>query len=271
MVEIDKRNGSGFKYDDAVDAPSSSLYFPAVVEELIDITVVDGGCLVEAGPRTGKSHLLTDLQNRYTSQGVPSLTLNAMINGGTKRGVESALYVLDEFSERHAADGVILVDNADYYGYSASGRTGFRSYSVAQAHIRVAEYLRELVVDTSTPSVLAAAHNEQWRQVHWRYPHRRDDDEVTPAAQALLESFLQVYPFTGSIDAETARGLVPDTFTDAEFEEFVAFLKEEAGEIYFRHLNHFNPEIPISPEAIHDEVRRIDTETSRLLGQTMLV
>lgn len=273
MTHQDRRNGQGFTYATEATAAAEAeamTYFPEIAAATLEQVRQTGNCVITAGPGAGKSHLVSDLLQLATSDGQPILQLAAEINGGSKKGVDNALFVLGTFAERHP-DGLIAVDNVDFYGYSGSQLK--RRYPLALAHIQVANQLSEMVRDQQAPAVIGTAHTQAWRDNHWLYPTVRPDDMVTPQAQALLDSFDSEVVFDGIVSDRVAEQLIGSRLSEqpsaAESTTIIMdSLREYAGDLYFRHVNHL-PSDMIDAAAIENALRQIDQGTAIRLGGVM--
>lgn len=264
MVTIDKRNGYGFQYYDGEQAlPHDEVYFFDDAVRVIDTAKQETNCLVTAGPGTGKSHLVTDVAEVAQQSETPALILLAHINGGSKKGVENALYVLDEFTERHGNEGLVIVDNLDYYGYS--GSTAARRYPLAVAHTRVASHLIDLINDDQAPQVCGTSHTEEWRAGHWLYGAKRPDDEVTPVAAQLIEAFSSSVDFTGELSEQAAIHILQQKLADtSRLRVALRTIADYAGGFYFRYLNHLPT--GTASEQLQQSLEAIDARTARLVG-----
>lgn len=263
MIEIDQRNGYGFTYASPEEHSLSAPFFPESSEEVLDTCISEGSCLVEAGPGTGKSHLVGDLVTTATGKDLHTLILSAHISGGSKQGVENALYVLDRFNDQFGDTGLIVVDNVDYYGYSGTKRT--RRYPLALAHTAVASYIVGVMEDPDSAIVCGTSHTQSWRESHWRYPER-SDDQVTEVAQDFLDRFKVKYDFDGTIDQIVAGELLGSRFPEADEETLgrcIDAIFENAGNLYFRHVNHTTA---VDPSEIPEELAKIDDITRQKIG-----
>lgn len=207
MTIENMRNGHGYAETEPT-GKEDPLIFPEDASEIMYRTVSEGSCLAEGSVGSGKTHLLHDIGRVARSEyELPTFQFSAHINGGSKPGVANALRELDAFACSRGNNGIILLDNADYFGYS--GSKGKRVYGLAVAHTKVARYMVDLLGDDQAPLLAGVAHDTQWRRLKWRYRHKKgDSDEVTPAAQKLLDSFSTRYTFTGEISLETAESML---------------------------------------------------------------
>lgn len=269
MVSENNKNGNGYSYVEPIpEAASPELLFPRDVSEIMYRAVGSGSCIAEGGVGAGKSHLVQDIGKiaRSSEYGLPTLTLRAHISGGSKNGASIAIRELDAFAESRREDGLIIVDNVDYYGYSGCKRK--RSYPIAKEHVRVANYLSNLLHDEESPLIIGTAHDDFWRSQKWQFAARREDDEVTPAAQHLLDSFAVRHQFTGSLDAYTAsRLLIANDFKEQEIESLVDTLIQE-DRLTYRIVSRLQPET--SGANIKDQIKTIQAGTARLMGLTAI-
>ena len=267
MIHHDRRNGHGFSYAPPGAESNYMLYFPGDAASLLDQARNEGGSLITAGPGTGKSHLVSDVVQLAVQEGQPALKLSAHISGGSKKGADNALYVLDEFARAHP-DGLVTVDNVDFYGYS--GTRFARRYAVAQAHTRVASYLTEMMLDDQAPALCGTAHTQAWRDSHWLYGQKYAVDTVTPAAQTLLDAFGTNVTFDGIISDEVAKTLLGNKLaTDGDATEIPDILEDirsHAGDLYFRYVNHLPAEAHL--DDINKALRLIDEGTAVRLGSS---
>lgn len=248
------RSGHGYSITAAKpDSDGQPQIFPEDTRNVIEITSAFGSCLIEAVVGAGKSHLVSDIGvlARSGQYEMPTLTMRAHISGGCKEGALNALRILDQFSEEMRDEGLIIVDNADYYGYS--GSDGKRRYQCALRHIEVARYINDLTSDPEAPRICATAHDDEWRANHWLYG-RREIDEVTPQAQALLDSFAGTYHFSGEIDSATAASLLSDRFGEAATE--IAQVLGRQGVLSFLYASRIEPE-GVSRHGVIGELVRI--------------
>ncbi|HCM51630.1 TPA: hypothetical protein DIS56_00635 [Candidatus Saccharibacteria bacterium] len=249
------RNGHG--YSVAVPEPDSDgqlLIFPEDARIALEVTQAFGSCLVEAPVGTGKSHLVSDIGvlARSGQYEMPTLIMQAHISGGCKEGASNALRVLDKFADQAGNKGLVIVDNADYYGYS--GSEGKRRYQCALKHVEVARFLGHMTKDPDAPQVCATAHNEEWQANHWLYG-RREEDLVTPQAKALLDSFAGTYYFTGAIDTDTAESLLKRKFGERASE--ITQQLGRRGILDFLHASQIDPD-GVETRGIQGEVMRIE-------------
>lgn len=263
MIEIDQRNGHGFTYASPEAVDLTTPYFPTASGAILETCLSSGSCLIEAGPGTGKSHLVSDLASKAASEGLHTLVLAAHINGGSKQGVDNALYVVDHFNQEYGEAGLLIVDNVDYYGYSGTRRT--RRYPLALAHTAVAEFIGDLIEDTTSTNVCGTSHTQEWRESHWRYGER-SDDHVTTIAKQLLDRFQVAYHFDGVIDQAIAGELLSTRFPDADEQTLgkcIDAIFENVGSLYFRHINHTTA---VDPSEIPEELAKIDGITRQKIG-----
>ncbi|MBI2588884.1 hypothetical protein HYW35_01590 [Candidatus Saccharibacteria bacterium] len=264
----DMRNGHGY----CIIAPMTGLdehpgFFPVDAQNVMDLVVANGSCLIEASVGAGKTHLVSDIARlaRNDALEMPTLTLKAQISGGSRAGASNATSVLNHFAEAVGNQGLIIVDNVDYYGYS--GSDGRRQYSRALAHSEVAKHLSVVIRDTSAPHVCATTHDDIWRANHWLYP-LRGEDNVTPSAQSLLDSFSSRYNFSGKINAQTAEKVLKPKFGDSA-RELVNVLSLQ-GLLSFLVARRLDPE-GVRQTGLLGEVERIQQETQgRVLGNRVL-
>lgn len=261
----DFRNGFGYEYSPKLEMiePRETI-FPSQAMEIVDQTLSDGSCYVWGDPGAGKSHLVKDLFVESQNRGIPVISIAAHINGGSKKGAVNSEYVLDTFVERHPRESLIIVDNIDYYGYS--GSRAHRRYGVAEAHLRVAKKLINLIeVDTSA-AVCGLSHTQSWRDAHWKFKDKRgEEDKVSGTAQLLLDSFKGEYVFDGRISEEVAMEILTGKSLSLESaSKIIAELRMCRGELLFRHVNH----LAIDPRTrdVLTSVNIIDQHTQRLIG-----
>lgn len=263
--QVDRRNGYGFYYNNGHDVniqPDMSL-FPEVADTVLKTALEIGNCLVTGGPGSGKSHLIEDVLRTAEAEARPALGIAAHISGGSKKGVDNALFVLGSFAEKHGRDGVVAVDNVDYYGYS--GSSAGRRYSLAKSHIDVAREIQRMVTEDQAPVVVGTAHTEDWRKTHWRFADKRADDEVTPAADQLFNAFDHEFKFEGQISEEVARQLLRQKGIEpAAFEDVLEAIRIHSGSLNFRYVNHLPDQF--DPSEIVHHLGLINQRTAHLLG-----
>lgn len=264
MTIENNKNGYGFCFAEPDSRESTELLFPRDASEIMYKAVVSGSCVAEGSIGAGKSHLVQDLGRvARVQQDIPTLTLRAHISGGSKQGANVALREIDAFADARRADGLIIIDNVDYYGYSGCKRK--RSYPIAASHTRVAEYLSALVDDADSPLMIGTAHDAVWRSQKWGFKARRgEDDNVTPAAEKLLNSFAAEHKFTGSLDAYTAARLLAGNGFGNQAAELAVLELIESDKLLYRIVSRLQPE-----EAginMIDQINEIQAGTARLLG-----
>jgi hypothetical protein len=274
MVELSTNvaNGHGYRYEVGGQEPDFVGEFSDDVEAILELAIDEGNCLVEGSPGSGKSHLARELGTvARRTYDVATLTFYAHINGGSKRGVDNALLALDSFSENHGNDGLIIVDNLDYYGKSSNGKANRRSHrtKLAKVHTTTAGYIKDLVSDDGAPVVLGLAHNQEWRDNQWNFDKTLgSEDSITPTAQALLEAFTASYQFEGNLKPEAAYRILVENFDRFSALSIVQTL------ISSGHLNHCvvsNIDAKrLSEHGIRREVRSIIDETRRKIGSLSL-
>lgn len=277
MSKISKnvRNGIGAIYETGPsdDLDNEHILFNDEAVEFVDIANTEGNCLVEGIPGAGKTHLVNDIRRAIWQTGRPALTLKAHISGGSKKGGENANYMMDVFAERHGSEGIIVIDNVDYFGYS--GGKNKRSYPMAEAQLIAANKIIELTTDDSAPGVIGLAHTEEWRQAHWQYSSRRgvDNDEVTPVAHTIIKSFTERRQFNGTIDEDTAVAILQEKFPETEtgtIDRTIKMLGKITNKLYFRHVNH----LPIATGCetdIRQAIDEININTVQMMGKFALV
>lgn len=235
----DNRNGHGYQV--FVPEMSSSPEFLefADTNSIIRKTMLNGDCLVSGPVGAGKSSLMREIAEVVLAEDRADavLVLSAHKNGGCQEGAINALAVTDVFVEKFGKDGLIIVDNADYYGYS--GRRSKRSYSRALAHIPVARYFTDLLSETDRPLIIGAAHTEQWRRKKWGYVDR-ECDEVTPAAQTFLDSFHSRYVFNGRLSEDVASRMLGASFDKDTAVELQSLLVS-CGALYHHIVRRITP------------------------------
>ena len=270
-MDIDVRNGCGFVYQGQDESRDwSEELFPDDVSTIMHLTDNNSsnGCLVEAVPGAGKSHLVENMQGRCQRVGMASLTFYAHINGGSRRGTENALYVLDEFAKNDPEDSLLIIDNIDYYGYSR--RDVKRRYVVAKEHLAVANYLIDWLNDDQTPDLVATSHDKQWRESHWRYGEKYCDDDVTPVASALLASFDAHHFFKGNVSQENAVALIlkeHPTIEPIDAERMIEALENVTGQTAYRHIGHVSIDALMSGgDKLVEEIERVEQRTLELIG-----
>lgn len=266
-MEKNINNGFGFIYINAQDEEHfTKQLFSKQAADVLDHAWEQGSSLAIGCPGAGKTHLLERIQRESFERGLSSLAFQAHINGGSAKGVENALYVIDEFKQRHRQNAVLLIDNADYYGYS--GQSIRRRYNLAYNHLAVAEHLIDLLGSNQSPIVIGTAHTQQWRDSHWRYGEKTLIDEVTPTAQKLLDSFSDCYYFDGTLSeteaAEIARQKVPN-LSSRETSRFLEKLKEKTGNLFFRHLGMLSLAAFTDSKLLSAEVEKINEGTEALI------
>lgn len=202
----------------------------------------EGNCLIEAPVGAGKSHLMRDIGRvaRSAQYELPTLHFSAHISRGSKRGAENARRVVTDFCDEAGTGGVILLDNADMYGYSGSKGN---NYNRALAHLPIAKMFAEIVRDDQAPAVCATSHDAKWREGHWRYGERKGDDEVTPSASDLLRSFTLKHLFYGVIGHDTARAMLDEKLASPEMiDGVVDRMRSRNGSLLYRVIKNIDPE-----------------------------
>lgn len=262
------RNGHGYEIIlDETELASQAMHFPEFASQSLETLLTSNSLLVEGSPGSGKSHLAYDIARLACNEGIPALIFHAHINGGSTKGVEHGLRVIDGFVSEFGPDALISVDNLDYYGYSGARQT--RRRTVAQKHLAVAALLQEVATDSAnSPFLCGLAHNQEWRDNHWLYTSH-ENNPINQSAGSLLDSFAEILHFNGLVSEEVARQMLQNKFgqvmDDSEIDRVIEEIRNySGGEVSFRYLKHASFSIFENP---HQELRDIDGGTiHRIIG-----
>jgi hypothetical protein len=266
MITENLRNGHGYTLTEATAEESlHPTIFSEDAHAVLYASVAEGSCLAEGSVGAGKTHLLRDIGKIARKEyDLPTLLFRAHISGGSRSGVTNALRELDAFAEGRENDGIILLDNVDFYGYSGSKCR--RSYGLAAAHTQVARYLGDLLSDQTAPLVAGIAHDDAWRRMKWLYSTKKGaDDRVTPAAQDLLDGFVARYDFTGDITLDIAESLLVDQgFSHNDLPDLTARLINTKS-LCYRIVSRLTPQ-SITEQGLGGAIARIEFGTQKRLG-----
>lgn len=263
MEATDLRNKNGLGY--AVNPffgkeTEADFIFRHDADQVVDLLLANGSCLIEGGVGVGKSHLVNDVGGIAQSPelDMPTLVLSAHKNTGSKRGVKHALDVLTEFEDEVGDEGLIIIDNIDMYAYS--GSSAKRQYSLAQKHTEVAQHILGLVQNPDAPFVCATSHDSAWRDSHWLYSLKRnlENDEVTPVASALLGAFSVKHSFPGLLEEVVAeRILIRDRkFRPVHAERIISELSLMTTGISYRVVSKLDP-ARVFENGLRQEIKNI--------------
>lgn len=254
----DRRNSQGLIrgwHTGELERPT--IYFPDFVDETLDLVDQQKNLLIEGEPGVGKSHLAHDLVIAGSEAGLVTGGIVTHINGGSKRGVSNALDFFDQLRQRSSGNGLLVVDNIDFFGYS--GNSGKRGYGLAEAHLTVAREIKSMVDDPDDLTVVGVGHTSLWRIHHWGFGERRGDQEdaITPVITDLLLAFDEIRDFEGIISAGVAKHLLRRRHPEISCEaatDIVEQVHELVGRLTFKHLYHLDPAAP----SVQSEIDRIE-------------